>query len=98
MRRMLVVDQQRAHLTEPRSRRIEYALRRIQYRLLRQTGQAQLGLAPYNAVVRGRLPRQHFEQAGLARAVASDQSELVPGFDDELHAIEQRYMSVCERD
>jgi hypothetical protein len=54
--------------------------------------------SPDLAVIRRRQAVDDLQEAGFAGAVAPDQADTLAGLDDQIDAIEQRYVAVGERD
>ena len=94
----VVVDQELTRLTDPVGHGLEHRLPQLERRLLRDAGELEPGREPKLAVIGARAERDQLQQAGLARAVAAEEADMLARLDDEIRMIEQRDVAVGERD
>ncbi len=94
VRRSMVIGQQALRLTHAFGHRLEYRMPGLKLRLLRHVSQLQRRLAPHLARIRRVDPGDDLEQAGLAGAIAPDQTDTLPGLDHQRGAVKQRPMAI----
>ena len=98
MRGGVIVDEELARFTHALGHRLEDRLPRFERRLLGDARELQCGSEPDLAVVGPRAARDDLQQARLARAVASDEPDVLARLDDEIRVVEQRNVAVGEGD
>ena len=89
--RLVILRQQRAQPFQTAGNHFEHGRRGVSGQFLGQSGQTQAGLAPDLATVRLNLGSQQAQQGGLARAVATNQTDPLARINLEAGLIEQRF-------
>ena len=96
VRQMMVGGDDLVQLAQAFRHRVEHRGFGIQHRLLAHVTDARAGLTPHDAVVQMRLPGQHFQQAGLAAAVAADQADALALVELKIHVVQQGDVTVSQ--
>src|SRR5665811_1269823 len=96
MRDMVIIVQQLLQVAQAFGNGIEYAVRRIQHRLLADVTDTSGRLAPNQPVIERPLSGQHTHHAGLAAAVATDQADTFALIELKIGVIEQGYVTKGE--
>ena len=92
----VVFAEQVAQIGKAGSNRVVHREICRQRQLLLEPRNPGAGPEPALAAVRGELPRQDFQQRGLAGAVATQQAEFVPRLDAQGHLVQQDLGAVVE--
>jgi hypothetical protein len=94
---VVVADEKLGRRTHALGDRVENGLLRGEQRLLRHRGQPKARGLPDLAVVGPRDLLDHAQEARLAGSVAPDEPHVLAVLDDEIDAVEQGNVAVCER-